>query len=60
MQMKDTKSTRISATVFHKHKYTTNQGVTPEDRVIATASKLAAGLKGRMENNLSETALEQL
>ena len=58
--MKDTRATRILATVFNKHKYITNPGVTPEDRVIATAGKLTADLKVRMVNRLSKTALEQL
>ena len=34
--MKDTRATRISATVFNKHKYITNPRVTPEDCVIDT------------------------
>ena len=57
MWMKDTILTRISTTVFHKHKYITDPSVTPEDRVIATSGKLAAELKGRMATHLSETAL---
>ena len=58
--MKDTRATRISATTFHKHKYITNPSVTPEDRVMATAVKLAADLKGHMATHLSETSLHQL
>ena len=60
MWMKDTRATRISATVFHKHRYITNPSVTPEDRVMATAGKLAAELKGRMFTHISETDLQQL
>ena len=60
MWMKATRATQISATVFHKHKYITNPGVTPEDRVMTTAGKLMAELKGRMANNLRETELKQL
>ena len=60
MWMKDTRVTRISATVFHKHKDITNPSVTPEDHVMATSSKLAADLKGRMATHLSKTALHQL
>ena len=60
MWMKDTRATRISATVFHKHKYITNPSVTPEDHVIATAGKLAAELKGRMATHLGKTDLHQL
>ena len=60
MQIKDIRATIISATVFHKHKYITNPGVTPEDEVIATEGKLAAELKGRMANHLIKTELNQL
>ena len=58
MLMKDTKATRISATVFHKHKYITKSIITPEYRVIAAADKLADTLKGRMSPYLSETILD--
>ena len=57
MWMKDTRATVILVTVFHKHKYITNSGVTPEDRVISTSGKLAAEIKGHMANHLSETVL---
>ena len=39
MWMKYTRDTRISATVFHKHKYITNAGITPEDQVISAGGK---------------------
>ena len=58
--MKDTRATRISATVFHYYKYITNPSVTPEDRVISTAGKLVAELKGHIATHLSETDLQQL
>ena len=60
MWTKGTIATRISATVFHKHKYITNASVIPEDRVMATSGKLAAKLKGCMSTHLSKTALHQL
>ena len=60
MWMKDTRMTRISATVVHKHKYITNPITTLEDRVMVPAGKLAADLKGCMITHLSETALHQL
>ena len=50
--MKDTRATRISATVFRKHKYITNPSVTPEDRVMATVGKFVDDLKGRMATHL--------
>ena len=49
MWMKDTMETKIPATVFHKHEYITNPGVTPEYQVIAAAGKLADNLKGHMK-----------
>ena len=60
MWTKDTKATIILATIFHKHKYITNPGVIPEDRVMATSGKLAAELKGRMANHFSEMVLKKL
>ena len=60
MWTKDTRATRISATVFQKHKYITNPSVTPEDCVVDTACMLAAELKDRMATHLSKTALQQL
>ena len=58
--MKDMRATRISATVFHKHKYITNPGVTPEYQVISTAGKLEAQIKGHMKNHINEMELYQL
>ena len=60
MWTKDTRATIISATVFHKHEYTTNASITPEDSVMATSGKLAAELKGPTATHLGETALHQL
>ena len=57
MSMKDTRATRISGTVFNKHKYITNPRVTPEDRAMAIAGKLVFKLKGCMATHFSETAL---
>ena len=54
MWMKDTTTTLISATVFHKHKYITNTDITPEDRVIAASGKLTDTLKGRIPPHLIE------
>ena len=57
MCMKYTRATRISATVFNKHKYITNPYITPKYRIISEASKLADTLKGRMPPHLSKTTL---
>eukprot|EP00804_Cyclotella_cryptica_P020437 CCRYP_014425-RA/>CCRYP_014425-RA protein AED:0.04 eAED:0.02 QI:0/0/0/1/1/1/2/0/1218 len=40
-----TRSTRIAATVFFKHKYITNPSVTPTDALIAAAANLAHVIK---------------
>ena len=57
MWTKDTRATRILATVFHKHKYITNPDITPEDRVIAADGKLVDTTKGCIPPHLSETIL---
>ena len=60
MWTKDTRATRISATVFHNHKYITNPDITPKDRVIAATGKLADAIKCRISPHLRKTILEQL
>ena len=60
MWMKDSRATRISATVFHKHKYISNPTVTAADAVIAAASNLAAVLKGKLPQHLKESSLNEL
>ena len=52
MWMKDTRATRISVTVFHKHKYITDPSITPEYLAMATSGKLMSKLKGRMATHL--------
>jgi len=42
---KTTRTTRISGTMFFKHKYITNPTVTPADTIIAAASNLADALR---------------
>ena len=60
MWMKYTRHKRVSATVFHKHKYITNAGITPEDEVISAVVKLEDNIEGCMSHHLRETTLEQL
>ena len=60
MWMKDTRSTKILATVFQKHKYITNPDITPKDWVISATGKLADSLKGRMPPHLRETTINKL
>ena len=40
-----TKSTRVSETVFFKHKYITNPTLTPEDAIIAAANQMTETLQ---------------
>ena len=58
--MTDTRATRVSGTVFHKHKYITNPAVTPADAVIAAAGRLAAVIKGTLSNSMGTDALDEL
>ncbi len=58
--MNDTRTTRISGTVFHKHKYISTPAVTPADAVITAAGRLAAVIKGTYYNHLSNEPLAKL
>ena len=58
--MINTRATRISETVFHKHKYISNPNVTPADSVIAKAGNLDSALKGTMPACLQQSPLEYL
>ena len=58
MWMKITRSLRVSATVFHKHKYIFNPDpdVTPANRIIAAAGDLAKLLKSDLPQSVNNTA----
>ena len=58
--MINTRETRISATVFHKHKYISNPTVTPPDSVISASQNLATALKGKIPHYLQESPLSEL
>ena len=58
--MKNTRSLRVSATVFHKHKYISNPDVTPADRIIAAAGALAKLLTGNLPQSLNDTSLTHM
>ena len=60
MWMKETKATRISGTVFQKHKYITNPDMKPEDRVISAMDNLSQELREMPPEHLSKTTLGQL
>ena len=58
--MLNTRAIRVSATLFHKHKYISNQNVTPADAFIAAAENLALALKGTIPACLQQSPLEEL
>ena len=55
-----TRSTRISETVFFKHKYITNPTATPTDVIIAATNRMAAALKNHKPDNMCETSIQAL
>ena len=55
-----TRSTRISETVFFKHKYITNPTATPTDVIIAATNRMAEALKNHKPNNMCETSVQAL
>ena len=46
--MINTRATRVSATVFHKHKYLSNPTATPADAIIAAAGNIIKAIKGHL------------
>ena len=58
--MKTTRALRISATVFHKHKYISNPAVTPANRVLAATGALDNLLTTNVPNSLTNTYLTQI
>ena len=60
MWMKTTRALRISATIFHKHKYISNPSMTPADLVLAATGALAKLLTTKVPNSLTNTSMTQL
>ena len=58
--MNETRATRVSGTVFHKHKYISAPAVTPGDAVIAAAGCLAAAIKNNCSGHLAKEPLAEL
>ena len=58
--MLNTRANRVSATVFHKHKYISNINVTPADAVIAEAGNLASVMKDKIPVCLQQYPLREL
>ncbi len=53
-------ATCISGAAFFKHKYLTNPGITPEDQVIAAASRLTKAIQGTITTNMHTSTLKSL
>ena len=53
--MINTRATRVSANVFHKHKYLSNPTATPADDIIAAARNLITEIKGHLHHRLQES-----
>ena len=60
MWIKTTQALRISATVFHKHKYISNPAVNPADRFLAAADALSDLLTTNVSDSLTNTSLTHL
>ena len=58
--MINTRATRVSATVFHKHKYLSNPTATPADAIIAAAGNLITSMKGHLPHRLQESYHSEL
>ena len=48
----NTRTTRVSATIFHKHKYLSNPTATPANAIIAAAGNLITAIKGHLLHRL--------
>ena len=58
--MINTRATRVSATVFHKHKYLSNPTATPANAIIAEAGNLITAIKGHLPHRLQESHFSEL
>ena len=58
--MINTRSTRVSATIFFKHKYLSNPTATPDDAIIAAAGNLVTAIKGHLPHRLQESHFSEL
>ncbi len=58
---KDTRTTRITATAFFKHKYITNPTVTPADAITSAAANLAHTIENNIKlKHLNQTKINDL
>ena len=58
--MDKTHATRISNTVFFKHKYLTHPTISPSDAILAAAADMAAQLRGHHTRRVSADQLRDL
>ena len=56
----NTRSTRVSETVFHKHKYLSNPTATPADAIISAAGNLITAIKSHLPHRLQESHFSEL
>ena len=55
-----TKSTRVSETVFFKHKYISNPTVTPADAIISAANRMTEALRTHKPTGMHEEDIQAL
>ena len=58
--MDKTHATRISNTVFFKHKYLTHPAISPADSILASAADMVAQLHGHHTRHLGADQLRDL
>ena len=58
--MINTRATRVSSTVFHKHKHISNPTATWADTIIATTGNLITAIKGHLPHCLQEYQFSEL
>ena len=58
--MINTGATRVSATVFYKHKYLSNPTATPANAIISAAGNLITAIKGHLPHCLQESHFSEL
>ena len=58
--MEETKAERVSETVFFKHKYITNPGITPADTIVNTINNVTTALWGTMPTPLHKSSYQAI
>ena len=58
--MINTRATRVSATVFYKHKYLSNPTDTPDFSIISVAGNIITAIKGHLTHHIQESHFSEL